>query len=164
MYNNAALNDRQVSGWMFAGREDRMSDDNFQDQTPVYKFPGSSPADELLEIARIHHREAKQLLDSARMAEAEGRQEEAKLLMDLAISRRERAEEFEKAARGEGGDPIVTEILDSQQDLLDNYSSVFTPALISLEDLPPATVPKHMQPLPPGRIARAMAWISRQIQ
>jgi len=98
-----------------------MSDNHLPDQTPAYTFQGSSPAEEFLEIARIHHKEAKQMFESADTAKAEGREEEARLLTDLAIARRERAEEFERAARGEGSDPIVTEILDWQKELSEGY-------------------------------------------
>jgi acyl-CoA reductase-like NAD-dependent aldehyde dehydrogenase len=135
-----------------------MSGDNFPDPTPVYSFQGSSPADELLEIARLHHKEAKQLLDSAHAAEAEERHEEAKLLMDLANSRRERAEEFERAARGEGGDPIVAEILDSQEDICHSYTphtSTYAPVD---GKLPEGWLDEYAPP-PTSRIARAVAWI-----
>src|ERR1035437_6647917 len=108
------------------GQEECMPDNNPQDQTPVYSSQGNLPAKEFLDIARIHYREAKQLLESAQQAQAEGRQEEAKLLTDLAIARRERAEEFERVARGEGSDPIVTEILDYQDDMCKNYTP-YTP-------------------------------------
>ena len=132
--------------------------EHHQDQAPVYSFQGSSPAEELLEIARIHHKEAKQLYESARAAEAEERHEEAKLLMDLADSRRERAEEFERAAKGEGNDPIVTEILEDQEDICHNYqphTSTYTPTDGQLPD----GWLEEFTPPPPGRVARAMAWI-----
>jgi hypothetical protein len=135
-----------------------MSDKNVQNQEPVYSFQGSSPADELLEIARIHHREAKQLFDSAYAAQAEGREEEARLLMDLAIARRERAEEFERAAKGEGSDPVVTEILDWQEDLREEYTpytSTYTPAD---GELPEGWL-EEFKPPKRGRIARAVAWV-----
>jgi acyl-CoA reductase-like NAD-dependent aldehyde dehydrogenase len=135
-----------------------MSGDNFQDPTPVYSFQGSSPSAEFLEIARIHHREAKQLLESAHAAEAEDRKEEAKLLMDLAIARRERAEEFERAARGEGGDPIVAEILDGQQEVLNSYTP-YTPTDIQTEGKLPEGWMEEYAPPPSSRIARAVAWI-----
>ncbi len=137
-----------------------MSDDSLGDQAPVYTFQGNSPADELLEIARMHHLYAKQLLDRAQTAQAENRQEEAKLLTDLAAAQRERAEEFERAARGEGGDPIVAEILDWQQDQLDHSSPCYTPTFISKEDQFIVKLPEHMKTPPPGRIARAVAWIA----
>ena len=70
-----------------------MSRDDLQNQAPAYTFLGSSPAEELLVVARIHHKEAKQLFEHAQEAQAEGRQEEAKLLMDLWIARRDMAEE-----------------------------------------------------------------------
>ena len=99
-----------------------MSDQKLQGKTPTYSFQGSSPAEESLEIARIHHKEAKQLFEGAKAAEAEGRAEEARLLLDLAVARRERAEEFERVAQGQCGDPIVTEILDWQEDLCETYT------------------------------------------
>ena len=139
--------------------EEKKPDDTFQDQTPIYTFLDSSQADEYREIARIHRKEGKQLLEHAHQAEAEDRQEEAKLLMDLAIKWEERAEEFEKAARGEGGDPIVTEILESQDEMIEKTSIKYTAEFISEKDLPPARVPKHMQPLPPGNVERVIAWI-----
>src|ERR1039458_9180625 len=151
---------------MFAGQEERMPDeekkpdDTFQDQTPIYTFLDSSRADEYREIARIHHKEAKQLLEHAHQAEAEDRREEAKLLMDLSISWEARAEEFEKAARGEGGDPIVTEILESQEEMIEKTSIKYTPEFITGKGLRPARLPKHMQPRPPGPIDRALAKIS----
>jgi hypothetical protein len=151
---------------MFAGQEERMPDeekkpdDTFQDQTPIYTFLDSSQADEYREIARIHRKEGKQLLEHAHQAEAEDRQEEAKLLMDLSIKWEERAEEFEKAARGEGGDPIVTEILESQDEMIEKTSIKYTPEFISGKGLRPARLPKHMRPPPPGRIDRALAKIS----
>jgi hypothetical protein len=135
-----------------------MPGDNFQDQEPVYSFQGSSPADELLEIARIHRREAKQLFDNAHAAQAEGREEEARLLMDLAVARRERADEFERAARGEGSDPVVTEILDWQEDLCADYvppTSNYTPAD---GELPEGWLEEYSPPKR-GRIARAVAWV-----
>jgi len=99
-----------------------MPDNNPQDQSPVYSSQGNLAAKEFLDIARIHQREAKQLFEGAQQAQAEDRQEEAKLLTDLAIARRERAEEFERVAKGEGSDPIVTEILDYQDDMCKNYT------------------------------------------
>jgi hypothetical protein len=135
-----------------------MSGDKVQNQEPVYSFQGSSPADELLEIAHIHHREAKQLFESAFAARAEDREEEARLLMDLAIARRERAEEFERAARGEGSDPVVTEILDWQEELSEEYTpytSTYTPAD---GELPKGWLEEYKQPHH-GLIARAVAWV-----
>ncbi|MGB9406127.1 MAG: hypothetical protein WCA89_01260 [Terracidiphilus sp.] len=146
-----------------------MSDDNSQNQNPAYSFQGSSPADELLEIARIHRREAKQLFDRADEAHAEDRQEEAKLLMDLAISRRDRAVEFEMAARGKGGDPIVAEILDSQEEMCVKYTP-FSPSIMSKEELTltaeeqsAAELAEGKKSTPSGRIARAVAWVGSWI-
>ncbi len=135
-----------------------MSADKFQNQTPAYTFQGSSPGDEFREIARIYHLEAKQLLDRAHAAEAQERPEEAKLLRDLSISQEERAQEFEKAAKGEGDDPIVTEILDQQQELCDNYSpyiSSYKPA----DDEIPAALPEKKKLSLSGRLVRAVAWV-----
>ncbi|MGC9158948.1 MAG: hypothetical protein ACP5FH_08150 [Terracidiphilus sp.] len=139
-----------------------MPDDKFPEQAPIYTFQGNSPADELLEIARMHHEQAKLLFDRALAAHLEGRQEESGLLKDLAFSQRKRAEEFERAARGETGDPIVAEILESQQSLREKTSSTYTPTFISKDDSFQMELPKHMQPPPPGPIARAVAWISRR--
>jgi hypothetical protein len=164
MVSNVALNDEPITVEVFVDREEKMSDEDLRNQPPVYTFQGSSPAEELLEIARIHHQEARHLLDHAHDAEAEDRTSEARLLSDLAISRQERAEEFERAAKGETGDPIVAEILDVQQELSRNYDPQYTPLFISKEDQFRMELPKHMQPLPPGRFARAVAWLSHWIQ
>jgi len=135
-----------------------MSDKNVQNQEPVYSFQGSSPADELLEIARIHHREAKQLFDNAYAAQAAEREEEARLLMDLAIARRERAEEFERAARGESNDPVVTEILDWQEELATEYAPPTSTYAPTDGELPEGWLEEYKPPKR-GRIARAMAWV-----
>jgi len=134
-----------------------MSEGNPKDQSPAYSFLGSSPTEELLEIARIHHKEAKQLFDRAQDAQAEDRQEEAKLLMDLAIARRERAEELEKAARGETVDPIVAEILDNEELMCKNYTP-YTPTYSAPDEALPPGWFDEMKPPPLGRIARAVAW------
>jgi hypothetical protein len=135
-----------------------MSDDNPQNQPPVYSFQGNSPADELLEIARIHHKEAKELLEHSQQAKAEGREEEAKLLMDLWVAREERAVEFERAARGEGGDPVVNEILDWQEDICETYTP---PSLefFTEEELANSKLPDDLNPPPPGRIDRSLTWL-----
>jgi hypothetical protein len=164
MGSDVARNDGPTTSGVFADREGKMSDEDLRNQPLVYTFQGNSPADELLEIARMHHQEARHLLDHAHDAEAEDRTSEARLLSDLAIARMERAEEFERAARGETGDPIVAEILDVQQELSQNYSPQYTPLFLSKEDQFRMELPKHMQPLPPGRFARAVAWISRWLQ
>jgi hypothetical protein len=135
-----------------------MSQDDSQDYTPTYSFQGSSPADALYDIARIHYREAKQLEDNARTAEAEGRTEEAKLLKDLAIARKATADEFIKAAKGETGDPIVTEILDWQEDLSKNYTP-HTPISLPSQGKLPDDFLAEFAPPPQGPIARFMAWI-----
>ena len=139
-----------------------MPDDNPQNQPQAYTFLGSSPGDELLEIAQLYHREAKHLLLRANEAQAEDRQEEARLLTDLAIAKREQAEEFEKAARGEGGDPIVADILKSEQTQRTNYTP-FTSTYTATEgEIPPAWI-EDMKPHRLGPIARAVAWIGSWI-
>jgi hypothetical protein len=154
---------------MLAGKEERMSakksknqKDKPEDQKPPYVFKGSTPAEEYLEIARIHRREAMQLFERANQAHAEDRQQEAMLLIDLGIARRERAEEFERAARGEGRDPVVDEILDWQQDLCHNYVP-YLPEFVS----PDAPFPEQLQGVeksrPLGPIARAVAWVGSWI-
>ena len=137
-----------------------MPDDNIEDIAPVYSFQGSASADAMLDIARIHHREADQLLASARTAEAEGRTEEAKLLLDLEAARRNTAKEFEKVATGELGDPIVTEILDWQEDISKNYTP-HTPISLASEGELPADWLQEMKPPPPGPVARALAWVGK---
>ena len=135
-----------------------MPDVNPKDNQPVYTFQGDSPADELHEIARIHYKEAKELLERANQSLAEDRQEEAKLLLDLAKSRRERADEFEKAARGEGGDPIVAEILDWQEDLNEGYVP-YTPTFVTGDEPAPEQLIEELRKPKPGHIARAVAWV-----
>jgi len=135
-----------------------MSDEGFQPGEPGYTFLGSSPSETFSDLAVLHRKEAKQMRERAREAEEEGLHEEAKLLIDVAISREQRATELEKAARGEGEDPSVVEVLDGEKEALSAYVPPTT-SFIRLEDLPPATVPMHMRPLPPGNIERAWAWI-----
>jgi acyl-CoA reductase-like NAD-dependent aldehyde dehydrogenase len=132
-----------------------------QEQAPAYTFLGSSPTEEYLDVARIHHREAKQLLERAQEALAEDRQEEARLLTDLAIAWRERAEAFERAARGEGGDPIVAEILNNQQTQRNNDSSSTPTYTAPVEDIPSWV--KEIKPHHLGPIARAVAWVGSWI-
>jgi hypothetical protein len=147
--------------------EGTMPDDDFQDLRdlkPSYTFIGTSPAAEHLEVARIHYREAKQMEDNAQIAEAEGRLEEAKLLKDLAKSRRETAQEFERAARGEGGDPIVTDILSDQEDMNKNFvphESKYVVKLTAEEEAALASLAEVVEPPPPGPIARAVAWFNK---
>jgi len=121
----------------------------FQDESP-----SSMSANEYIEIARIHNREAKKLLERAQAAHAIDQRHEAMLLTDLSIAQRERAEQYEKAARGEGQDPIVAEILEG----LNRLRSSFTPA--------PGQLPGQLLGLseysPGGRFTRAAAWLSRQ--
>jgi hypothetical protein len=130
-----------------------------QDEPPVYTFLSEEPAEVFNELADMHHREAKQLLERAHEAEAEGRQEEAKLLMDVSAFRQERAEELERTARGEVEDPSVVEVLDGQQDILNHYTP-HTYTFVSPDELPPATVPEHMRPREPGRFDRAWAKVT----
>jgi len=139
-----------------------MSYGNPKDQSPACSFQGISPTEELLVVARIHHKEAKQLFEHAEEARAEDRQEEAKLLTDLAIARQEMADELDKAARGESGDPIVTELLESEELMCKNYTPK-TPTYIAPDAaLPPGWL-EAIQPPPLGPIARAVAWIGSWI-
>jgi hypothetical protein len=140
-----------------------MPDDDFLKPEPSYTFIGTSPTAELLEIARIHHKEAKQLQESAIAAEAENRPEEAKLLMDISNSRLQTALDFEKAARGEGGDPIVTDILSDQEDISKNYvphESKYAPKLTAAERETLDHLAEYIAPPPPSRFAKAVAWFS----
>ena len=135
-----------------------MTNDNPQNQAPAYTFLGGSPAEELLEVALIFQKEAEQLLARAQEALAEDRQEEAKLLIHMAATHRERAEDFQRAARGEGGDPIVAEILDNQQLQRENYTP-YTPTYAAPEAELPQSWKDELKPRPLGPIARALAWI-----
>ncbi len=139
-----------------------MPDNSPQDQPPAYTFLGRSPAGEFLEIAQLYHKEAKNLLARAHEAEADDRQEEARLLTDLAIAKREQAEEYEKAARGEGNDPIVAGILKSEQTQRTNYTPFTSTYSTGGEDVPPEWV-VEMMPRRLGPIARAVAWIGSWI-
>jgi hypothetical protein len=139
-----------------------MSRDNPQNQAPAYSFLGSSPKEELLIVARIHHKEAKQLFERAQEAQAEGRQEEAKLLLDLGIARRDRADEMEKAAREEIDDPIVAELLENEEAMSKNYVP-YTPTYTAPEDELPQSWKDELKPRPLGPIARALAWIGSWI-
>jgi len=143
---------------MFAGQEENMSDESYQEGDPGYTFLGSSPAEKFLELAVLHRKEANQLRERAREAEEGGRYEEAKLMSDVALVREQRAAELEKAARGESDDPSVAEVLDGEKEVLDAYVPP-TMSFIRAEDLPPATVPMHMRPIPPGRVDKAWARI-----
>jgi hypothetical protein len=145
-----------------SGQEECMPHDNPRDQAPAYSFQGNSPTAELLEVARIYDKEASQMLANAQEALAEDRQEEVKLLMHLAAAHRERADEFRKAARGEGGDPIVDEILDHQQSQRKNYIP-HTPTYSAPDEELPASWLAEIKPPPLGRIARAVAWIGSWI-
>jgi acyl-CoA reductase-like NAD-dependent aldehyde dehydrogenase len=135
-----------------------MPDNNPQDQTPTYTFQGRSQTDELLDIVNLYRKEAKQLLVRAQEAMAQDRQEEARLLTDLAKAKQERANEFEKAAFEEGGDPIVADILKNQQTQSDNYTP-YTPTYIAPEDEYPPDLLEKLKPRPLGPIARVVAWI-----
>jgi hypothetical protein len=135
-----------------------MAANNSQGKTPTYTFQGSSPADQFLEMARIHHLEANQLFDRAIEAQAEDRQEEAKLLKDLAISRRARGDEFDLAARGQCDDPIVSEINDGLEETKALFKP-YTPSVMTEEELRFTEVPEDLKRPPLGRIARAVAWV-----
>ncbi len=145
-----------------------MADDDFEDQRenkPSYTFIGTSPGDELLEVARIHRREVKQMMENAAMAEAEGREQEARLLRDIAKDRQDRAEEFERAARGETKDPVVTEILSDQEETIKNYvphSSEYAPKLSDAEKDALANLAELTEPPPSSPFARAFGWLSRK--
>jgi hypothetical protein len=161
MGDNTAEDDRSNTSWALIGQELRMSDDNRpnQDLPADYASQGSSPTEELREIARIHHREAKELLEHSHQAKAEGREEEAKLLMDLWVAREERAMEFDKAARGEGGDPIVNEILDWQEDLCELLYPTYHWSSSQRRNWPPIrNCLSDLRAAPLGPIARAVAW------
>ena len=136
-----------------------MSEQEFQERPPNYTFLDNSPTEELREIARIHHQDAQDLNSRSRQAKAEGRLEEASLLKDLSFAREKRAWEFERAAKGETGDPIVTEILDDLEEVRGNYTP-YSAAFVSAKDLPEMALPEHMRPRPPGRIARTMSWVA----
>lgn len=133
-----------------------MSDEGFQEGDPGYTFLGSSPAEKFRELAVLHRKEAKQLRERALDAEAEGRAEEVKLLLDVAATREKRADELERAAQGEADDPSVSEVLEGEKEVLDAYVPP-SMSFIRPEDLPPATVPMHMRPIPPGKIDLAWA-------
>jgi hypothetical protein len=139
-----------------------MSQNNPQNQAPACSFLGSSPAKELLVVARIHHKEAKQLFERADVADAEGRQEEAMLLIDLGIARRERAEELDRAAREEISDPIVAELLESEETMCKNYIPN-TPTYTAPEAELPQSWIDELTPRPLGPIARAVAWVGSWI-
>lgn len=135
-----------------------MSENDSQRKTSAYTFQGSSPADQFLEIARIHHQEAKQLFENAEKARLADREQEYKLLLDVAKTREERAMEFERAARGECGDPIVSEIVDGLEETREKFTP-YTPTVMTEEELiytpvvNDADKPKH------NRFARAVAWV-----
>ncbi|MGA3009450.1 MAG: hypothetical protein ABSD72_04245 [Terracidiphilus sp.] len=132
-----------------------MSENDSQRKTSAYTFQGTSPADQFLEIARIHHLEAKQLFENAEKARLADREQEYKLLLDVATSREERAMEFERAAKGECDDPIVSEIVDGLDETRVKFTP-YAPTLMTEEDLaytPVVEKPKH------NPIARAVAWV-----
>jgi hypothetical protein len=139
-----------------------MSKNNPHHHAPAYTFQGRSSTDEYLDVARIYQREAEQLLAHAQQALAEDRQEEARLLTDLAIAQRERADDFQKAARGEGVDPIVAEILDSEEYMNKNYTS-YTPTYTAPDAELPQSWKDELKPPPLGPIARAVAWVGSWI-
>lgn len=130
-----------------------------------YTFIGTSPGDELLEVARIHRREAKQLLESAQASEAGGHEQEAKLLRDIAQERLDKAEEFERAARGETKDPVVTEILSDQEENIKSYvphESDYTAKLTAAEQDALTHLAEYTEPPPPSPLANALGWFSRK--
>ncbi|MGA3082383.1 MAG: hypothetical protein ABSD44_13600 [Terracidiphilus sp.] len=112
-------------------------DDPAKVEPPAYHYLEDLPGGGLVDVANIHHREAKQLFVGAEAAKAEGREEEANLLLDLAIAREETAKEFDKAAKGEIGDPVVAEILDWQEDLSENYVPFTSDYVAPVDDTPP---------------------------
>ena len=139
-----------------------MPDETKKYQQSNYIFKARSPAEDCLEIAKIHHREAKQMFDNARSAEAEGRLEEAKLLTDLAVAREAIAAEFESTARGESSDPIVAEILDWQEDLKEGYVP-YKPTFVTGDEPAPEKLIEELKQPKHGFIARAVAWIGSLI-
>ena len=140
-----------------------MPDEGYQEGPPTYTFLNEEPADEYRILAEMHQKEAKQLLELARAAEAEDRQEEAKLLMDVSAFRLSRAEELEKTALGERDDPSVTEALDGEKEVLNTYVP-HSMAFFNEDELPPPTVPMHMRPREEGAILRTWAKISEPIK
>jgi hypothetical protein len=135
-----------------------MEDEGYQEGDPGYTFIGNSPSEKFSELAVLHRKEAGQLRERAHEAEAEGRAEEVKLLLDVAATRERRAEELEKAAQGEGDDPSVSEVREGEKEVLEAYVPP-SMSFIRPEDLPPATVPMHMRPIPPGKVDLAWAWV-----
>ncbi|MGO9777208.1 MAG: hypothetical protein ACLPM3_11545 [Terracidiphilus sp.] len=135
-----------------------MPDDKLQNQPPGLSIQGSAQAEEFLEIAKIHHREANKLFEGAAAAQAEDRQSEAKLLTELAVARRNTAVEFERAARGEGSDPIVAEILDWQEGLNEGYVP-YAPTFVTGDEPVPEQLIEELKKPEPGLIARAVAWV-----
>ena len=84
------------------------------------------------------------------------------LLIDLGIARRERADELDKAAREEIGDPIVAELLESEESMCKNYIPN-TPTYTAPEEELPQSWKDELKPRPLGPIARAVAWIGSWI-
>jgi hypothetical protein len=122
-------------------------------RTVVGHFRSRSLVDEYRDIARIHFREARKLYETAIASQAEDMMHEVHLLMDLAIARHDKAMLYEKLARGEGHDPIVAEILDSQQEQRENF--------ILAEGQVAGRIDEHDNSLT-GRYERALAWVSRK--
>jgi hypothetical protein len=135
-----------------------MPDETKKYEQSDYIFKARSAAEDCIEIAKIHHREAKQLFENASRAEAEGRLEEAKLLTDLAVAREATAAEFESTARGESSDPIVAEILDWQEDLTEGYVP-YAPTFVTGDETAPEQLIEELRKPKPGPIARAVAWV-----
>jgi hypothetical protein len=145
-----------------SGEEVCMPDNSPQDRLLTHPFKGITTVEECLNVARIHHREANQLVEGAQRAQAEGRREEANLLTDLAVARRATAEEFEKVARGEANDPIVAEIREGEPEMFKNYTPNTPTYKAPDEELPPEWYEEMKRPQL-GPIARAMAWIGSWI-
>ncbi len=135
-----------------------MSANDSQGKTSAYTFQGDSPADQYLEIARIHHLEAKQLLERSRESQAAERLEEAKLLLDLSNTNEKRASQFERAARGECGDPIVSEILEGLEEASVKFTP-YTPTFMTEEELRHVPLPEDANKPKLGPFARALAWV-----
>jgi hypothetical protein len=144
--------------WALGSKEESMSANDSQGKTSAYTFQGDSPADQYLEIARIHHLEAKQLLERSRASLAEDRQEEAKLLLDLSNTNEKRAIQFEKAARGECDDPIVAEIIDGLDESREKHVA-YKPTFLTEEELLHTPLPEDADKPKLNPIIRALAWV-----
>jgi hypothetical protein len=137
--------------------------DNNPQKMLTHPFEGITTVEECLNVARIHHREADQLFEGAQLAQAEERAEEAKLLLDLAIARRARGEEFERAARGEINDPIIAEIREFEPEMFKNFTPNTQTYVAPDAELPPEWYEETKRP-PLGPFARALAWLGTWIR